>query len=189
MSLQLSLQHALGLTESEAHLALPYFSYKAYPKNSLLQTANTSCSTLYFLADGYIRLFTYHEGKEITQWISTPNYFVTDLGAWLFDKKAKWNMQTLADCKVYEIEIEQYHKLTNQIANWSNKERYFIGHCFEMMEQRIYNFIALNSEERYNYFVTQMGYLFNEVPHQYIASILGITPETLSRIRRKNLSK
>lgn len=175
----------LQLTSEEATLAATFFKERQLAKQTILMQQNTTCQSLYFLASGYIRVYTNHDGKEITQWICTPDYLVTDLGAWLFGKQTKWNFETLSDTIVYEIKIKDYNTLRHQISNWPDKERHFIGHCFEQMEQRIYNFIALNSEERYMHFMTYFGYLFNEVPHQYIASIIGITPETLSRLRKK----
>lgn len=185
MSLQLSLQQALHLTAAEAALAVTYFKESNYPKQTILLQQDAVCTHLYFLVSGHIRIFANCDGKEVTQWICTPNYFVTDLGAWLFANKTKWCLETLSDTTVYQIKLEDYNTLRTQITNWSDKERHFIGHCFELMEQRIYNFITLSSEERYTHFCQNLGYLFNEVPHHYIASILGITPETLSRIRRK----
>lgn len=189
MSFQLSLQEALGLTEQETTLALKCFSKTTLAKNTIIQTAGKDCTTLYFLEEGYIRIFAHHDAKEITQWVCTPNYFVTDIGAWLFGKKAKWNMEALSECTVYSIDLNDYNNLANQIPLWHQKEKLFIGHCFEQMELRIYNFIALDSFERYTAFSNQFGFLFNIVPHQYIASILGITPETLSRLRKKSLLK
>jgi len=55
------------------------------------------------------------------------------------------------------------------------------------LEQRIFNFIALSAEERYLHYFEQQKDLFNQVPLQYIASVLGMSPETLSRIRNKSL--
>lgn len=189
MSLQLSLQQMLQLTAAEAELAATYFEEKKYTKQTILVHQDTTCQSLYFLVKGYIRAYANHEGKEITQWICIPNYFVTDLGAWLFGNKTKWNLEALSDLVVYEIKIKDYNILYQHIKHWPEKERHFIGHCFEQMEQRIYNFIALNSEERYLHFMTHFGYLFNEVPHQYIASIIGVTPETLSRLKKKSIEK
>ncbi|WP_010250139.1 Crp/Fnr family transcriptional regulator [Myroides injenensis] len=189
MVLENVLQQTLSLTAEELKIALNYFVQKTYTKGSLLQEYNSKCNRLYFLQNGYIRIFSYADGKEITQWISIPNYFVTNLSAWIFDQPNQWNLEALTDISVLEISRENYELLQSYIHNWHQKEKNFICHCFMQMEQRIFNFIALNSQERYNKFFQEYGFLFNEVPHQYIASLLGMTPETLSRIRRKETNK
>jgi len=56
------------------------------------------------------------------------------------------------------------------------------------MEDRIFTHLSMSAAERYAFFFEQHKELFNQVPLQYIASILGMTPETFSRIRKKQLS-
>ncbi|WP_229239031.1 hypothetical protein [Emticicia sp. C21] len=64
----------------------------------------------------------------------------------------------------------------------------FIAKCFTMLEDRIFSHLSMTAEERYNFFFQNNKELFNQVPLQYIASMLGMTPETFSRIRRKAIS-
>ena len=186
MSLQTSLQFALQLTDTEAQQAANYFTPRKYEKNTCLLEVGKEADCLFFLTDGYIRIHADFEGKEITQWISAPGYFITDLSSWLFDQPAKWNFTALTEVSVSAISKKEYRYLETNIANWTEKERIFIGHCFNQMEQRIFQFLSQNSEERYLAFCRDYAFLFNQVPHQYIASLLGMTPETLSRLRRKN---
>jgi CRP-like cAMP-binding protein len=67
-------------------------------------------------------------------------------------------------------------------------EKLFIARCFIMLEDRIFTHLSMTAEERYNFFFENNKELFNQVPLQYIASMLGMTPETFSRIRKKQLS-
>lgn len=64
-------------------------------------------------------------------------------------------------------------------------EKRFVAKCFAVMESRIFDFIALSAEERYTRYFALYPNHFNQVPLQYIASLLGMSPETLSRIRAK----
>ena len=66
-------------------------------------------------------------------------------------------------------------------------EKLFIVRCFSMMEDRIFSHLSMSAEERYNLFFESNRELFNQVPLQYIASMLGMSPETFSRIRKKQL--
>lgn len=72
------------------------------------------------------------------------------------------------------------------IPKWAELEKMFIIHCFVTLEDRIQTHLSMTAEERYHYFFENNKDLFNQVPLQYIASMLGMTPETFSRIRKKS---
>ncbi|MEL7003638.1 MAG: cyclic nucleotide-binding protein, partial [Bacteroidota bacterium] len=74
------------------------------------------------------------------------------------------------------------------VENWNEIEKWFLAKCFMSIEDRIFSLISMSAEERYTYFLQTKPELLRQVPLQYIASILGMTPETLSRIRRKIIS-
>lgn len=185
MSLQGSLQAILHLSDQEAQQASRYFVAHTYAKNTPLLEVGKQANHLFFLTDGYIRAHADSDGKEITQWISYPGYFITDLASWLFQHPAKWNLTTLSPVSLLSISKADYAMLQHEISDWHLKEKMFIGHCFDLMENRIFQFLSQNSEERYHSYCQHFEHLFNHVPHQYIASLLGMTPETLSRLRRK----
>lgn len=186
MSLQASLQFALHLTDAEIQEAMNYFFPHTYQKNTSLLETGKEANQLFFITAGFIRVHADFDGKEITQWISVPGYFITDLSSWLFNQPARWNFTTLTEVSLFSISKKNYQKLQSKVMHWQEKEKNFMGHCFDQMEQRIFQFLSQNSEERYLAFCKDYAFLFNQVPHQYIASLLGMTPETLSRLRRKN---
>lgn len=186
-TLNQTLQESLHLSVQEAKIAEDLFSPITFKKGELLITTTQKCNNLYFIQSGFARIYALHDDKEITQWISSPNYFVTDLSAWLFNATSKWNIEALTTVEALVISKADYLLLEQKIPNWVLKERTFIAHCFEQMEQRIFQFISLNAEQRYSQFYKDHGFLFNVVPLQFIASLLGITPETLSRLRKKTI--
>lgn len=185
MTLTSQLQQALQLSVQEAKLAESLFTPVSFNKGDVIISPLQHTCPLYYISAGFVRVYALQDGKEITQWIGSPHYFMTDLSAWIFSSPIKWTIEAITPVKALCITKSDYATLTSQVANWQEKERGFIGHCFEQMEQRIFQFISLSAEQRYDVFFKQLGSLFNEVPHQYIASMLGMTPETLSRIRKK----
>jgi CRP-like cAMP-binding protein len=74
------------------------------------------------------------------------------------------------------------------VPKWNDFEKLFVSKCFVMLENRVFDFISLTAEERYKKLFDTNRELFNQVPLQYLASMLGMTPETFSRIRRKMIS-
>ncbi|MCC9042983.1 Crp/Fnr family transcriptional regulator [Myroides sp. M-43] len=181
------LQRSLQLSTQEVKVAEDLFVPIKFDKGEILISDLSKNCHLYYILEGYVRVYTLMDGKEVTQWIGSPNYFITDLSTWIFNTPIKWTIEAITPVKAIYITQKNYHLLSSQVNNWLEKERFFIGHCFEQMEVRILEFLTLTAEQRYLSFFKQSGSLFNEVPHQYIASMLGMSPETLSRLRNKTL--
>ena len=74
------------------------------------------------------------------------------------------------------------------VPKWNEFEKLFIGNYFVMMENRVFDLISKPAEERYQRLFDQNRELFNQVPLQYLASMLGMTPETFNRVRKKMVS-
>jgi len=142
---------------------------------------------LSFIQSGLMRIFVTTDEKEITQWISSKGYFVTDLSSFVFENPARWTIQALVDTELYTINRKNYNRIGALIPEWHHLEKLFIIKCFSTMEDRIFSHLSMTAEERYNFFFENNRELFNQVPLQYIASMLGMTPETFSRIRKKQL--
>lgn len=157
-------------------------------KDEYICRENSRCESLNFIISGFVRVYKYENGKEVTQWISSPGEFITDLSSIVFDTHSRWNIQAITDCKFYTISKTNYNKLNNLLPTWVQLEKQFIAKCFLMLEDRVFSFLSLSSEERYNMLYESKKELFNQVPLNYIASMLGMTPETLSRIRKKQIS-
>lgn len=151
-----------------------------------LETGN-ACNKLSFIRSGLLRIFVFAEDREVTQWISSPGYFVTDLAGLIFEKPARWNIQALTDAEIFTISREDYQRIGKLVPQWHELEKLFIARCFTILEDRIFSHLSMTAEERYHFFFENNRELFNQVPLQYIASMLGMTPETFSRIRKKKL--
>lgn len=143
------------------------------------------CNQLGFVKSGLLRELVDLPDKEITKWIATPGYFITDLNSFLFDKPAVSSLQALTDCELYVISKEDYRNMGKSIPTWNTVEKLFMAKCFATMSDRILAFISMTAEERYLQLWSANKELFNQVPLQYLASMLGMTPETFSRLRKK----
>jgi CRP-like cAMP-binding protein len=80
---------------------------------------------------------------------------------------------------------KNYLKLCQEFPKWLDIEKRFIVKCFAMIENRVFSHLSMTAEERYDAYFEQNKELFNQVPLQYIASVLGMSAETFSRIRKR----
>jgi CRP/FNR family transcriptional regulator, anaerobic regulatory protein len=164
------------------------FKPKTIKKGEYLLKAGKRCDNMCFVQSGLLRMFLNLEDKEVTQWISQKGYFSTDLSSFVFQTPAKVSIHALVDTEVQMITIEDYKLIGSLVLKWHELEKQFVIRCFIVLEERILSHLSMTAEERYTRFFENNKELFNQVPLQYIASMLGMTPETFSRIRKKLLS-
>lgn len=166
------------------------FEEKEIKKNDFLLRTGQYAKSLSFVTEGFLRIYASNGNgeKEITQWITTKGMFVTDLSSLIFDTPSRWNIQALSDCRLYSIPKEKYQNINQIVDNWCELEKLFIAKCFITLENRVFNQLSMTAEEKYKNLFEMNPEIFNQVPLQYIASMLGMTPETLSRNRKKMIS-
>jgi CRP-like cAMP-binding protein len=179
----------LGLSKEDASSLSKSFKLENLAKNDYYLKEDKVCRKLSFIKSGSLRIFNFTEqGKEITQWISTHGEFITELSSLMFNQASRWNIQALVDCELYTISQEDYLNIGNTIPAWKDLEKLFMAKCFITLENRVYTFLSMSAEERFMHLFEYKKELFNEIPLQYLASMLGMSPETLSRIRNKMIS-
>ncbi len=161
------------------------FQTRSIKKGDFFLKSGRDSQQLGFVQSGILREYILADGKEITKWISTQGYFVVDLSSFLFGQLARWNIQALTDCELFVIDRKDYQNLDQVVEGWAKLEKLFLARCFTVLEDRIVSQLSMSAPERYQQFFLHNPELFNQVPLQYIASMLGMTPETLSRLRKK----
>lgn len=172
---------------SELKQISSFFELQSIKKGEFYLKEGKLSKELSFVQSGLMRIYTDLEDKDVTQWISSKGYFITDLSSFVFETPSRWSIQALANSQVYTISKENYEKIGRVIPAWHQLEKLFIVRCFSMMEDRIFSHLSMTAEERYVFFFENNRELFNQVPLMYIASMLGMTPETFSRVRKKQL--
>jgi CRP/FNR family transcriptional regulator, anaerobic regulatory protein len=174
-----------GVSFEDTSKISTFFKPLKLKKGDYFLKAGRYSDRLGFVQTGIIREYVFINDKEITKWISTKGYFVVDLSSFAFQQRARWNIQALTDCELYVIDNLSYQSIGEVIPSWPKLEKLFIAKCFTVLEDRVLQHLSMTAEERYNQLFSFNKELFNQVPLQYLASMLGITPETLSRLRKK----
>ena len=176
----------MNVADEDMESLVAYFHPDSLKKGEYFFRQGRVCDRLSFHRSGLLRVFAVHGDKEVTQWISSKGSLMTDLNGLICDAPARFSAQALTHCEFYTIEKKDYLRLPELVSAWPALERVLIARCFDFMELRVFSLLSMTGEERYQYLQGQNPELFNQVPLKYLASMMGMTPESLSRIR-KNL--
>ncbi|WP_419802775.1 Crp/Fnr family transcriptional regulator [Mucilaginibacter sp.] len=174
-----------NISEEELTKIGDLFELKTLKKGDFFSEINKVCRQMCFIKSGLLRVYALADGKDITQWIATKGYLGTDFASFFFNNRSRWYIQALTDSDLFIISKSDYLKISEILPEWPVLEKNFLVNCFTSVENRIFMHLSMSAEERYNLYFSQNKELFNQVPLQFLASMLGMTPETLSRIRKK----
>jgi CRP-like cAMP-binding protein len=174
------------LTDSDIKFCKQYFELKSLPKNTIIEEENRVPKYLYFITNGFMRLFYYDDnGDEITTLIASPNRFITSFLNFIHDKKSDENLECITDCELYEIERNKLLELIDKNENFKKFSLLIFEQAMASSQIRANDFATLTADLRYKKLIEQQPEIIQNVPIQYIASYLGIKPQSLSRIRKQ----
>ncbi|MGB0176502.1 MAG: Crp/Fnr family transcriptional regulator [Owenweeksia sp.] len=179
------LQEYFGqLTRQELEQVSSCFYEERLRKNQFFTESGKICNRLSIVKSGILRVYALSDGKEITQWLSTENFMLTEVMGFFYNQPNRWSIQAFTDTELLTINKADYLKFCQEFPKWNEIEKQFIVKCFAMLEDRVFSHLSMTAEERYDRYFAQNKELFNQVPLQYIASVLGMSAETFSRIRK-----
>lgn len=161
------------------------FKQVVFSKNEYLITEGKICRHLYFLEQGALRGFYNLDGKEITHWFAFENDFVTSFHSFITGEPAVENIQLLEGSILWSISKESLGSLLNQHHDIERLVRIAYEKYYIRLEERFVNGQFKTASERYQNLLLQTPHMIERVPLGHIASYLGISQETLSRIRRQ----
>ncbi len=182
------LKQQLDMPESLIQQVIGFYREEQIPKNHFVAQKGQYCQKLCFLREGFLRFYSYSDQKTVTHWIFGKGQLVTDVASFYLGEPAKWQIQALSDTVIQGINIEDYQRMRTAIPEWDIYEKRLLVKLMSALENRVYAFLSMSAEERFQYLFRSDPEMFNELPLHYLASMLGMTPETLSRIRRKSIS-
>ena len=175
--------HPLGVDAQ--HALHDCFEKITLSKNEYLLTEGQVCRHLYFLEKGALRGFYNLDGKEITHWFGFEKDFVTSFHSFITREPAVENIQLLEGSILWAISKETLTELFNSYHEIERLVRIAYEKYYIRLEERFVNAQFKTATERYENLLKNTPYILERVPLGYIASYLGISQETLSRIRGK----
>jgi CRP-like cAMP-binding protein len=175
-----------AFTHEEAEAVKKYFEPVAFSKNTVIEEAGRIPQYLYYIVSGYLRLFYMNEnGNEVTTHINCPPGFFTSYSEFINGTVSENNIECITDAELLRISKENLDYLINQSQAMKDFSISVFQQSISYNEKRSRELSVLNAEQRYLKLMEDYPEIIQNVPIQYIASFLGMKPESLSRIRRK----
>lgn len=160
---------------------------RTYRKKDFLLKAGHVCRTIWFVRKGCVRCFYNDDDLEVCSWFMKEGDWVISVDSFFKQKPSYESIQALEDCNAYSIEYDQLQYLYKRYPEFNVIGRVLTERYYALSEERLYSLRMKSAAERYNFLRDRYGEIVQRIPSKYIASYLGITEETLSRIRaRKN---
>lgn len=185
-SLKNCIASQVSIDETSLDEIVSSFETVELDKGDFFLKAGTICRKMAFIESGYLRMYDIANGKEVTIWIGSNGRFITSLSSFVFQTSNFWNIQAITPCKMQVISRDKHFLLTEKFSQWLHFDNQLLAHSFALLEKNMFQQLHTTANERFHALMRDEPELFQNVPLQYIASMIGIAPESLSRLR-KNL--
>lgn len=173
------------LSEQSTELIAACFAHKNISKGTIVSREQQVTRYFYWLVKGTMRGRINPKGELITTWFATDNMFCSSMPSFISRTPSKESIEALEDCEVYYISRHDVLKLFKQTTQMSSIVRQMAEEAFIQSLNRTYQFQYLSAKERYDSFVTHYPQLMQKIPLGMIATYIGITQQSLSRIRKQ----
>lgn len=158
---------------------------KTYNKHDIIFTEGKIADKIYFVEKGCVRLFYNVNGNDKTAFFYTEGQFICAGESYTFNIPAVENYQAVEQTDIYVFSKSKIEILLSKVPEMEVIARIATENELITCQKVIASFVTKSAEERYLDLLNTKGELFLRVPQQYIASFLGVSPETLSRIKKR----
>lgn len=182
------IHHIQPLTDDEAQQVSDVFTYQSVSKNEYWIQAGNVCNEIAFVCSGRLRVFYYDEdGHEITCYIMPDNNFISSFTSFLTRTPSFENIMAIENTALLIASRDEIEKLSADVPKIQILRRVIAENLFITMENRVSMLQSQSAHERYMKMMQEDPDILLHVPLQYTASFLGITPQHLSRLRKKRM--
>lgn len=178
------------MSNARAEQIAEKFKRREIAKNEYLLKERSVCGESHIIEEGIIRSFIYDlEGIDITTGFYSRQMFASDLLSFFKRIPSKENIQALTDCKTWYITYDDMQESFHTIPEFREFGRLHIINQFGMLQKRMLSMLQQTAEQRYGGLVYAHPEILQHAPLKYIATYLGITDTSLSRIRKEFIKK
>lgn len=182
--LRQQIEAIIPLTDEEFTYIASHFTVKRLRKHAFLVQQGNIVTHEFFVVKGCLKAYYFDEAKarEHIYQFALEDWWITDREAFLKQEAATVNIDCIEDCEVLCLSFADREKLCSEMHKMEHYFRVKSNWGYISLQKRIILMLKDNAKERYEYFVKQYPQLTQRIPKTLIASYLGITRETLSRL-------
>lgn len=175
-----------GITQTELQTIIPKYKQVVFEKNDYLLQQGQVEKKYWFIESGFVRSFIIDtEGNDKTFNLYGAKEVVIDYASIFFFAPSRENIQALSKCVCWEISYEEFQEMFNTINSYREQQRGLLVASYFALKEHSISLIADQAKERYLNLLKQKPYIIQNVSLKHIATFLGITDTSLSRIRKE----
>lgn len=184
------LQQRLNINDEQANLAVDTLTTKKFKKGEIVLRAGDLKSDMYFVNSGLLRSFSIDEkGKEHIIQFAPENWMISDRDSSIFNEPSSFFIEAIEDTQIVVVKTDFFHSIQPIVPDILKLNNLMLHNAIRFMQKRINMLLSASAEERYLDFIKLYPNLILRVPQWMVASYLGITPESLSRVRKDLANK
>jgi len=184
--LEKSVTEKVSLSDGDFEALKPFFIPKKVRKRQYVLNAGDVCQYITFVEKGLLRSFTVDDdGNEHVVQFAIEGWWISDVGSFISGKDALYNIEALEDSELLHLTKQSMEELLDKLPAMERFFRILMQNNIVALQRRVIAYMSLSAEEKYLKLMEVAPDIITRASQQHIASYLSITPETLSRVRKK----
>jgi len=180
-----NLSRFVNLTPAEFSQFTQYLTHKSLKKKEVLLQEGEVCRNAYFISQGCLRYYFNVEGEDKTGQFFFEGAWYADFESYITGRPSSENIQALEASELLLLSRKSLLQLFDKVPKFERFGRLIAENAFLGVKARNNSFLNQTPEERYQALLKERPKVISRIPQHYIASYLGIKPESLSRIRKR----
>jgi len=177
------------LSEEIMEFMSSHTTFRKVSKGKFLLKPGEYCKDYYYIHKGILRSYIKYGEKEITIWINPEGEITTSIRSISGSRVSDEFIQVIENAEMVVIPFDSMRELYEKFPEMNKVGRMLLEEYYAASEERVYIARLPSAEARYQHFINSRPELLNRIPLKYFASYLGITLETLSRLRAKKIRR
>ena len=179
------LSEQFPLEESDRRLLYDNLSVRTYQKGEFLLQSGQVSKAFFYNLSGFVRLFYVKSETEKTAWFYSEGQFISAYESYVKQTPALLNLQAMEESRLVCISMEAANRLLAHDPKFSVLARIIMEDELIAHQKMVAGLVSDRPEDRYQTLMKENSAIFQRIPQHYIASFIGVTPESLSRIKKR----